>query len=352
MVTPIQVPQVPTIQYPVGGNIIGNPNFVSPQLQGQQQSGGSNVLSNLPVGKIGSNLLGGSGQVYTGALENALPWQAAGSPVSPTVASSMPKGMTTSAGSGLANAGAGLVGGLAANAVFGGGTGTNVGSAVGTGAAMLAGLGPVGIGIGAFLGGGLGSLFGKKKPSNKLQVGGINMATGQYDPEGSKLFSQSGNKFSEKNAAIRDAYSMASADMVKFLRDSGAQQKEEVGNLVIRAGDRSGYDYFFEKPTKSTETVDFRGSQRNKELMNMSDSERNIQSFGKDINKFGEGLQAGILSKFNLTPEQEAQARAMFNAKVSSITNPQGSAAQGMPIPMIAPKTTFDEFMQQQKKSK
>lgn len=274
-------------------------------------------------------------------------------PSLPNVYGPAPNGVGTANGlSGnfnAANMGAGMAGGFAANAVFGGGVGTSVGSTVGGIIGSFGG--PVGAFVGSFIGGGIGSMFGKKKPSNRLQVGGINMATGEYDAEGSKLFSQKDNKYSEQNAKTRDAYSMAAADMTKFLRDSGVQPTGEIGNLVVRVGDRSGMDYFFEQPTTSAETTDFRGSQRNAELMNKTDAERNIQSFGKDPAKFQEGLQNGILEKFSATPELAEQARAIFNKRLA-----EGGALPGQgqgtakplqkPMPMVAARTsTWDEYM-------
>jgi hypothetical protein len=360
---PLPVMNVPTapqiaMQYPVGGSIMNLNQGSQVNATGQaQDSGGFNFLSNTPSNPLSTGTVFNPG---TAAAVDQFGNSAFGigklaevpGPSLPGAMGPAPNGVGVEGGlssnfSG-ANLAAGAIGGFAANKVFGGGIGTNIGSTIGGIAGSFGG--PIGTAIGSFIGGGIGSMFGKKKPSNRLQVGGINMATGQYDAEGSKLFSQKDNKFSEANARVRDAYSMATADMVKYLRESDATPKEEVGNLVIRVGDRSGYDYFFEKTPTSNATQDFRGSQRNAELMNMQDSERNIQSFGKDANAFGEGLQNGVLSKFNATPEQLDQAKKIFAAKVNELSAAQGGGGNlSMPIPMVAPKRTFDEFMQQKK---
>jgi len=348
--------QYPTV--PTGGVFV--PQIPSPAADGEQQSSSPDVTGLIKVGK---NLVTNTGpSILPSGVANAVDdigrsfgvgkvMELPG-PSLPNVYGPAPAGVGTQGGLSTnfsaANVGAGLAGGFAANAVFGGGMGTNVGSTLGGIAGSFGG--PVGSFIGSFLGGGIGSMFGKKKPSNRLQVGGINMATGEYDSEGAKLFSQSGKKFSEGNAKIRDAYSMAAADMVKFLRQNNAEQVGEFGNLVIRVGDRSGYDYFFETPTNSTETVDFRGSQRNAELMNKQDSERNIQSFGRDLDKFNQGLQSGILDKFKASPELAEQARQLFMQRVQELGGLPGQA-QGMskPLamakPMVAGKKTFKEFM-------
>ena len=349
------------LQYPVGGSVMnpyqGGSNQVNATGQTQDSGGGFDFLSNMPSNPLSTGTVFNPG---TAAAVDQFGQSVFGigkiaelpGPSLPGAMGPAPNGVGVEGGlsgnfSG-ANMAAGAIGGFAASKVFGGGMGTNIGSTLGGIAGSFGG--PIGAALGSFIGGGIGSMFGKKKPSNRLQVGGINMATGQYDTQGANLFSQKDNKFSEGNARIRDAYSMATADMVKYLRDNGAQPKEEMGNLVIRVGDRSGYDYFFEKTPQSNATQDFRGSQRNAELMNMQDSERNIQSFGKDPAKFAEGLQNGVLGKFNATPEQLEQAKKIFAAKVGELSAVPGTGSNlSMPIPMVAPRRSFDEFMQQKK---
>lgn len=255
-------------------------------------------------------------------------------PVMPGAMGPAPLGVGTQGGLSTnfsaANAGAGLAGGLLANKVFGGGTGTTVGSTIGGLAGSF--LGPVGAGLGSFIGGGIGSMFGNSKPSNRLQVSGINMATGQRDLAGEKNFSQGGKKFSEQNAALRDQFAGATSDMVQFLYQNGAQPTEDIGNLVLRFGDRSGYDFFFEKPGATQQ-----------ELMNMTDEQRGIQSYGRDTNALAQGLSQNVLSKFNVDPALAEQAKARFMGSL----NPQGQSQQGAPIPMVAPPKTFKEFMQE-----
>lgn len=94
----------------------------------------------------------------------------------------------TNAGSGLLTGGAGILGGFAANAVFGGGAGTNIGATIGGGIGSI--WGPLGAGVGSFLGGAIGSLFGGGKKASPKAFFSSQNETG---PEGIVGLDKQGN---------------------------------------------------------------------------------------------------------------------------------------------------------------
>lgn len=276
---------------------------------------------------VGQKVAGPGLDALSGSSAASLPW-ATSAPAAEGVAGGLSTSFTPM------NIGAGIAGGFAANKVFGGGVGTDVGSAAG---GMIGSIGgPVGTLVGSFIGGGIGSLFGNKKPSNRQQVGGVDFNTGKYQKEASLAVSQSGEKFSPQNAGLRDAYANASADLIQYLRNSGAEQTEAMNQVVMLFGDRSGYEFFWEKPDMTPEEKD--------------PNNRKTENFGKDLGAFGEGLSDSIMSKFNLTGEQMAEAKAVFNRSLQQ-AGPAGATQQnaaGPRVPLVGGRknTTWDDYMQ------
>jgi len=140
----------------------------------------------------------------------------------------------------IANLGAGFAGSLAAGAVFGEGTGTSVGStAGGIGAGMLASsltLGPVGAALsifaGAFMGGGLGSLFGGAEPSSFLQSAAVNPMTGEMMGRGGLT----GDKFSQENFDTVTALTQTIAGISQTLSGS-------IDQIAVASSNRYGLSF-------------------------------------------------------------------------------------------------------------
>ena len=121
-------------------------------------------------------------------------------------------------------------------ASIGGGIGGAVGTAAGAhflGTALGSFAGPVGALGGALLGNALGGLFGGSKPSDKAQMGSLNLATGEiYDIDG-----MTGKKFSQENADFRDAVLEEAQNLANLLRSFGAELE---GSLRVHIGSRDG----------------------------------------------------------------------------------------------------------------
>jgi hypothetical protein len=353
----------PVYQFPVGAAPVQQPVFGQPsQTQPTQAQGGGvfNSVSPLDIASKARNLGNISNTVFNPATAKAVDAfghstfgigniaQAPG-PYLPGAAA--PTGIADGLSTNFtpANAIGGFAGGFAANKVFGEGTGTSVGSTLGGIVGSFGG--PLGSAAGAFIGGGIGSMF-NSKPSNRLQVGGINFDTGEYDAAGSQRFSQQGEKYSPQNASLRDTYSSAASDTIKYLRSIGAEQTTALNSLVVKVGDRSGYSYFWEPKPQSQDTVDFRGAQVNKELFEMSDADKGQKDFGKDPAAFSDGLREDILGKFNLTPEQAEEARQVFDARAATSSGGENTQQGGRlqaAIPMVAGRKTFKEYVNQKK---
>ncbi|MEM1189945.1 MAG: tape measure protein [Pseudomonadota bacterium] len=135
--------------------------------------------------------------------------------------------------------GAGLLGSLLANQLFGGGVGTSIGSAFGgvgggvVGASALTGIlgaagGPVGAIVGALLGGGLGSVFGNDQPSDRTGTALLNASTGQITIGG-----LDGKKFSQEN---RDSAAALAETFAQFAASIGGSSAV----LDIGVGSRDG----------------------------------------------------------------------------------------------------------------
>lgn len=125
----------------------------------------------------------------------------------------------------LYTAGAGLVGGFAGNAVFGGGGYSNIGSTVGGLAGSL--YGPLGAGIGSFLGSGLGSLFGGKNNGDNKGRADINLGTGTASVYGV------GKSFDQANVDAMEA-------IVPVLQNIAAALGGSDAILNVSAGNKSG----------------------------------------------------------------------------------------------------------------
>lgn len=135
------------------------------------------------------------------------------------------KGMTMTGAGALGNLGAGLLGGLLSNSVFGPTSG--IGSTLGGIAGSFIPIPFVGTAIGSFLGGGLESLLGGK-PSDKTGTALLNLGTGGIDIGG-----LSGSKFSQEN---RDAAGQLAQQFGQFAALLGGS----TGSLDIGVGSRDG----------------------------------------------------------------------------------------------------------------
>lgn len=130
---------------------------------------------------------------------------------------------------------AGVGGGLLSNLIFGGGTGNSIGSTVGGLAGTALG-GPIGALAGSFLGGAIGSIFGGGKPSNMLQGGYLDLATGAVE-----TFGQTGKKFSQENATARDQVLQFAASVTDLLE---SVTRETISDkLRVDIGNREGIFY-------------------------------------------------------------------------------------------------------------
>ena len=163
-------------------------------------------LSNAALALAQSNLLAGSGvgNYLTGFAGNAA-------------------GMSN-----LALGGAGLLGGIGANFLFGGKGYASTGGSLGSTIGMVAG-GPIGAVIGSALGGALGSLFGGGKPSDKSSWATVNPGSGAI----SGLGSMTGKK--DPGQEARDSTKKLAEFIGSFAGLAGINS-----NITVMSGQRDG----------------------------------------------------------------------------------------------------------------
>ncbi|MCE6993052.1 tape measure protein [Dyadobacter sp. CY323] len=214
------------------GNVTGAPGIL-----GGGTGGGLSGLSGLSgllngglysstLGNFGANAGFGLGNMMGMSFENA------------GVMSDLFRG-------GLGNMGYGAVGGLAAS-LFGLGSdnslvnmatgtlGSLAGGAIGSSLGTILGFagGPVGALAGGFLGTALGGLFGGGKPSDKVQGGGLNLATLETTTNG-----MTGAKFSQANADFRDKVVQEAINLTKLFQSVGGKTTGDLGYAI---GSRDG----------------------------------------------------------------------------------------------------------------
>jgi hypothetical protein len=134
-------------------------------------------------------------------------------------------GMTATPGSLAMSAGAGLLGGFAGNAVFGGGGYSNIGATIGGLGGSI--FGPIGAGVGSFLGSGIGSLFGGDNNGDNKGRASINLATGE-----SNVFGV-GKSFNQANVDALNS-------LVPFLQNLADALGGSTANLDVSMGNNSG----------------------------------------------------------------------------------------------------------------
>lgn len=239
------------IQTPIGATS-SNPYTAIPDTGGSQQGSiqpqQASGLINTVGTKVGENLFGGSG--VTGTINNVganagITGLPQGAPlingVGPTnVAQSGVLG-TTTASNILGGAG---VGGLVANLTGGNSIAGSVGGAAGMvlGNALLPGVG--GWLGSAVLGGIGGKLFGKSKPSNKLQVASVALNDGGFNAEADNKVSQTGKKFDATNRSVADTLRNATSATSQFLLKNGGKVDPTKDSRVLwGVGSRDGMWY-------------------------------------------------------------------------------------------------------------
>jgi len=162
---------------------------------------------------LGSGVYSGMGDIFTRLGMDQLAVQSYGA------------GMTATLGSMAMNAGAGLLGGFAGNAVFGGGGYSNIGATIGGIGGSI--FGPVGAGVGSFIGSGIGSLFGGSNNGDNKGRADINLGTGVSNVYGV------GKSFNQANV---DALSQIVPVLQEFADAIGGSQAV----LNLTAGNNSG----------------------------------------------------------------------------------------------------------------
>lgn len=212
------------------GNVTGAPGILGGGTGGLS---GLSSLTGLLNGSLYSNTLAGIG----GGIGNVLSGQAWGA-MGPSYGASIGSGA-------FGNLGYGALGGLAAS-LFGLGSsnslvnmatgtlGSLAGGAIGTSMGTILGMagGPLGAIAGGFLGTALGGLFGGGKPSDKVQGGGLNLATLETTTNG-----MTGKKFSQANADFRDKVVQEAINLTKLFQSVGGKT---TGNLGYAIGSRDG----------------------------------------------------------------------------------------------------------------
>lgn len=184
------------------------------------------------IGSILSGLSGGVGNLYSGASQFLL--NSSYKLGTDTFLGGLLNNAGLSSGA-MANAslstlgltaGAGLLGGVLGNKVFGGGSG--IGATIGGIGGSI--FGPVGSGVGAFLGAGIDSLFGSDKTPNRGARLEIDLGTGQVLNTGRKPGDE---KFSQQNF---DAVQGAANVLSEFAALIGGSNAA----FNIHQGDRRG----------------------------------------------------------------------------------------------------------------
>lgn len=175
-------------------------------------AGGLSGLGTSLLG-LGSGVYSGMGDMFTRLGMDSLAVQ------------SYQAGMTASLGSMAMNAGAGLLGGLAGNMVFGGGGYSNIGATIGGIGGSI--FGPIGAGVGSLLGSGVGSLFGGQNNGDNKGRASINFGTGASNVYGV------GRSFNQANV---DALN----EIVPVLQEIAESIGGSNAVLNLSAGNRSG----------------------------------------------------------------------------------------------------------------
>lgn len=219
-------------------------------------------------------------------------------------------------------------GGLLADWTGGNATGGSIGGGLGGGIAAAAGLGPIGIGA-AILGGGLlGGAFGGK-PSNKQQVGVVNMDSNEIFGTAHTMLSQTGKKYSETNASLRDTMESSVVNFQKFLRDNGATLNSQ-DTLILKVGERDGLAYSF-KETPDTYIL-------GEEAGEFSDifKQNDDVTVGNDTNRWTNEITAGILERHDIPEDLQYKLDNMDIMGEFFRLNSQGGAAGGSQNPRSA----------------
>ena len=142
---------------------LGGASGAASAAGGMASGGGLSGLGSSLLG-LGTGAYSGMGDIFTKLGLDSLAVQ------------SYQAGMTATLGSMAMNAGAGLLGGFAGNAVFGGGGYSNIGATIGGIGGSI--FGPFGAAAGSFIGSGVGSLLGGNNNGDNKGRADINLATG------------------------------------------------------------------------------------------------------------------------------------------------------------------------------
>jgi len=218
-------------------------------------SGGSGLLFNSGAANAVNQFLGGQGANFIG-------------PAAPTA-------LGNAAGNlGSVGGAAGAFGGnLLANSLFGDrGAGANIGGIIGSVVCSFIPVPILGPAIGSFIGNTIGGLFGNKKPSDKMQLGFVDLGSGElFDRQGLGGVDPNnpGKKFSKENF---DAVTRFAA-LAKQISDAVGG----TGNVRFDIGDRDGLRLKFAQ---------------NAADLNLS---HDVRSFGQDKSAFTEALVEGIV---------------------------------------------------------
>jgi hypothetical protein len=251
-----------------------------------------------------------------------------------------------------ANIAGGVAGGLAANAVFGGGTGTNVGSAIGGIAGSFIPIPFVGTALGSFIGGGIGSMFGNKKPSSKRHTASFDFSNANILDTGYME-----GKFSDRNDKLSKGYANLLGSITSGLGVFG-EKEQGVG---ITADNLRGLGFSYGSNAPDREVKDF-----DQRVKNFKSEGEFLNGFFDDFTeRFGERLsqdQRNALATTDFTsgntPEKLAELAGKLNIDPNKVLgayqNIHGSSAatqqqqMGTPTPMVAGRqnTNWDDFMQ------
>ena len=221
--------------------------------------GSSGVLSGVnPLSMLGGNSIGMG-------FSNAATWLAQSNLLAGTGVGNYLTGFAGNAAgmSNLALGGAGLLGGIGANLLFGGKGYSSAGGSLGSTVGMIAG-GPIGAAIGGLLGGAIGSLFGGGEPSDKTAwatvnptsnaVSNIGSMTGKKDPgqearDNTKTLAQFVGTFANLagiNSSITAMTGGRDGTRLRINRAEGTQGTQ--GFLARLKGERAGGTHGFRTP--------------------------------------------------------------------------------------------------------
>lgn len=237
---------------------------------------GASVFGTTPAGITYSAPIGPSmaGAPVVGGVGPS----AAGAPMTSGAAA---PGLSSIAGSALGGAG---VGGITASLTGGNPVGGTIGGGLGGAAAAALGFtGPIGMIAGGLLGGAVGGLFGKKKPSDKTQAGGINIHTGKVNRGYAENESQTGKKYSEELASLRDATETGLAGFSQQLLSAGAKPKDDgkgEREIVLVLGSRDGLRYFARPTSREDDSP--------------------MHNFGQDYKAYSRALATEVLNRYDM----------------------------------------------------